>query len=88
MLPISIVVEVDGLDSDVRGKGVFVKQDSTTIIMGNVEVIREALVLEVLDRFLHRNNVPFPRNVFFNGTFCASSRSRIPAQDAEACLLE
>ena len=56
--------------------------------MGNVEVIREALVLEVLDRFLEGKNVPFPRNVFFNGTFSASSRSRIPAQDAEACLLE
>ena len=88
MLPISIVVEVDGLDSDVRVKGVFVTQDSTTSIMGDVEVIREALVLEVLDRFLDGNNVSFPRNVFFNGTFCASSRSRIPAQDAEACVLE
>ena len=82
MLPISIVVEVDALDSGVRLKCVFVQEDSTTSIMGNVEVIREALVLEV------PNHVPFPRNVFFNGTFCASSRPRIPAQDVEACLLE
>ena len=47
MLPISIVVEVDALDSGVRLKCVFVQEDSTTSIMGNVEVIREALVLEV-----------------------------------------
>ena len=56
--------------------------------MGNVKVIREALVLEVLDRTLERNHVPFHRNVFFNGTVPASSTSRFPAQDAEACLLE
>ena len=36
MLPISVVVEVNGLDSDVRVNGVFVKQDSTTSIMGTV----------------------------------------------------
>ena len=50
MLPISVVVEVNGLDSDVRLKGDFVKQDSATCIMCNVEVIRGALVLKVLAR--------------------------------------
>ena len=71
MLPVSVVVEVNGLDSDVRVKGVFVKQDSTTSMMGNVEVIREALALKILNRFLNSNHVPFRRNVFFNGTFSA-----------------
>ena len=56
--------------------------------MGKVELICDALVLEILHRFLKSNHVPFLRNVFFNGTFCASSRSRIPAQDVEACLLK
>ena len=37
--------------------------------MGYAEVIREALVLEKLNRFLERNHVPIHRNVFFNGTF-------------------
>ena len=32
--------------------------------------------------------MPFPRNVFFDGAFFASSRSRIPVQDAEACLFK
>ena len=45
-------------------------------------------MLKVLNRFLKSNHVPFHRNVFFNGTFSASSRSRIPAQYAEACLLK
>ena len=53
-----------------------------------VKVIREALVLEVLDRTLDRKHVPVHHSVFFNGTDSASSRSRMPAQDAEACLLE
>ena len=86
MLPVSVVVEVNGLERDVRVKGVFAKQDSATNVVSNVEVIREALVLKILNRFLKSNHVPFPRNVFFNGTFSASSRSRIPAQDAEASL--
>ena len=88
MLPVSVVVKVNGLDGDVRVQGIFVKQDSTTSIMGNVEATREALVLKLLNRFLESNHVPFPRNVFFNGTFSASSKSRIPGQDAYTHLLE
>ena len=42
-------------------------------------------MLQIFNRFLKSNHVPFPRNVFFNGSFSAPSRSRIPAQDAEAC---
>ena len=64
-------------------KRVLVEQDSTTGVMGNVKVVREALVLEVLDRFLKGNNVPFACNVLFFGTCFTLSRSRIPAQDAE-----
>ena len=66
----------------------FVKQDSTTGVMSNVEVIREAHVLKILNRLSKSSQVPFLRNVFFNGSFCASSRPSIPAQDAEACLLK
>ena len=88
MLPIPGVVEVNGLDFDVRVKGVLIEQDSAASVVGNVKVIREALVLEVIDCLLERNHVPFHRNVLFSGTFSASSRCRIPARDAEACLLE
>ena len=88
MLPISSVVEVSGLDLDVRVKGVLVEQGHTASVVGNVKVIREALVLEVLVRLMERNHVPFPRNVFFNGTVSGSSRSRIPAHEDEACLLK
>ena len=74
MLPVPSVVEVDGLDRDVRVKGVLVEQDSTTNVMGNEEMSQEALLLEVLDRFLKSNHVPFPRNVFSNDTVSASSK--------------
>ena len=71
MLPVSVVVEVNGLHGDVRVKCVFVEQDCTTNKMSDVEVICEALVLEVLNPFLKffTSHVPFPCNVFFNGTF-------------------
>ena len=56
-LPIPGVVEVNGLDFNVSVKGILVEQDSTANVVGEVKVIREATVLEVLDR-----------NVLFNGT--------------------
>ena len=53
MLPISITVDVDGINLDVRVKSV--EQDSTSSKVGNIEMVREALVLKVLSRFLQRN---------------------------------
>ena len=55
--------------------------------MGKKEMVREALVLKVLNRLQWRNNDTFACNVFFNGPFSASSRSRVPAQDAYTRLL-
>ena len=48
----------------------------------NIRVVREALVLKVLDRFLQRNNVPLACTVLSNGSCLPSSGSRIPTQDA------
>ena len=55
--------------------------------MRHMEMTRQVHVLEVLDCLLQSDDVPFHRDVFFDGTFFASSRSRIPAQNAEARLL-
>ena len=82
MLSVSVVVQVNGLHGDVRVKSVLVEHDSATGVMSNVRMVSEALVLKVLNRFLKSNHVPFLRNVFINGTFSASSWSRIPAQYA------
>ena len=68
LLPISSVVDADGTNVDVRVKSVLLQQDSTNSIMDNMKVVREALVIKLLDRFLECNHVPFSRNVFFNGT--------------------
>ena len=51
-------------------------------------MVREALVLKVLDRFLQCNNVPFTCNVLLNGPWLPSSGSTIPAQNANTSLLE
>ena len=55
MLPVSGVVEANELHGDVHMKSVFFKQDCTANIMSDADVIREELVLEVLNRFLWRN---------------------------------
>ena len=77
---------MDGINLDVRVKSV--EQDSTSRKVGNIEMVRDALVLKVLNRLQWRNNVSFACNVFFNDPFSASSRSRIPAQDAYTRLLK
>ena len=53
MLSISITVDVDEINLDVRVKSV--EQDSTSSKVGNIVMVREALVLKVLNRLLQRN---------------------------------
>ena len=72
----------------VRMEGVLVKQDGARGEVGDVEMIREALVLQVIDRFLYCDDVPFPRNVLLDSPWRSSSRSRVPAQDADSRLLK
>ena len=55
MLPISITVNADGINLDVRVKSVAVEQDSTSSKVGTIEMVREALVLKVHIRLLQRN---------------------------------
>ena len=88
MYPVSVVMKVNGLHCDVRVKSVLVEHDNATSEMSNVEMVCERRVLKVLHRFLKSDHVPFFRDVFINDIFSASSRPRIPAQGAEACLLK
>ena len=76
MLLVSVVVEVNGLDRDVRVKDVFDKQDSATNVVSNVEVIRVALVLKILKRFLKRNHVPLLRNALQRHLLCLVEAQR------------
>ena len=88
MPPIPGVVEVNGTDLDVRVEGVVVEKNCASGVMSHMKMTRQVFVLEVLNCLLQSNDVPFPRNVFPDGAFFASSRSRIPVQNAEACLLK
>ena len=88
MLPIPGVVEVNGADLNVRMEGVLVEKNSASGVMSHMKMTRQIIVLEVLNCLLQGNDVPFPRDVFFDGAFFASSRSRVPVQNAEACLLK
>ena len=64
MLPVSVVVKVNGLHGDVRVKGVLVEHDSAYGERSIVKVVREGHVLKVLNRFLKSNPVPiFPQCV-------------------------
>ena len=69
MPPVSVVMEVNGLHCDVRVKSVLVEHDSATGEMNDVNVVCKGRVLQVLNRSLKSDDVPFSCNVFFNGTF-------------------
>ena len=51
------------LDIDVGVEGVLVEEDCTTCVMG------EKLVVNVLNCFLQRDEVPCPRNLLLDGSF-------------------
>ena len=72
LLPWSGVVNVDGVNPDVRVENVFVQEDGAAGGVGNVDMVHEALVLEILDRCLQCNNVPFTYDVLLNGTLFAA----------------
>ena len=88
MLPIPGIVEVNGADLNVRMKGVIVEKNSASGVMSHMKMTRQAFVLKVLNCLLQSNDVPFLRDVLFDGAFFASSSSRVPVQNAEACLLK
>ena len=77
MLPIPSVVEVNGADFDVRVEGVNFEKKLNIRRNEQMDMTRQVFVLEVLDCVLQSNDVPFPRDVFFDGAFFCSSRSRI-----------
>ena len=59
-------------------ESVIVEQDGAAGEVGNVEIVHEAPVLEILDRFLSCNNVLFTCDVLLNGSWFATSGPRIP----------
>ena len=63
----------------------FCEQNRTTSIVSHIETIRQILVIKVFNCFL-RDDVPFSRNVFFDGSFFSASRSWFPIVDAEPLL--
>ena len=57
------IVYVDRAYTYVRVKGVLVQQDGAPGEVGDVEIIREALVLQLINRFQKCDDVPLHHNV-------------------------
>ena len=72
------VVKIDRFDADVRVEGVLVEENRTTSEVSHIKAFMKDSVVDVVRSFLQGDKVPLPRNLFFYGIFCASSRSRIP----------
>ena len=71
---------------DVREASILVQQDCASSIVCHVEAIRQELVLEVFNCFLQGDDVPLPRNMFFDSSFSSTSRPWVPIVAAEPFL--
>ena len=71
---------------DIREDGVFAEQHCTPSVVGHVEAVREKLVVDILNRFLLSDNVPFPCNFLLDSTLFSTPRSWIPVVDAQPLL--
>ena len=67
------IVKVDGFDFDVGKESVLIEQRCTSSTMGHVEPIREKLVVNVLNRLLQGNDVPFPFDLLLDSAFSSTS---------------
>ena len=68
-------------------KSIIVEQDRTTSIVCHMEAIRQEPVVEVFNCLLQCDNVPFPRNMFFDSSFFSTPRSWVSIINAESSLL-
>ena len=80
-------MEVGGCDLDIGKEGVLVEKYCASNVVGHVEPVREKLVVNILNCFLQRDDVPFPRNLLLDGSFPSTPGSWIPVVDAESFLL-
>ena len=60
MLSIFSVVDVNRAYPHVWVEGIFVEQDSAASKVGDAKTVCGVFVLQIFDRFLQSNNVPFP----------------------------
>ena len=54
------------------------KKDRTTCKVSHMKTFMQDSVVDVVGSFLHGDEVPLARNLFFYSIFCASSRPKIP----------
>ena len=63
-----------------------VEKSSATAKMSHMQLAGDVFVLEALCRFLHSYSVPSPSNVIFDGSWRPAFRTRVPAQNTQACV--
>ena len=77
------IMEVNGLDFDIRVEGVFVEKHSASSIISHTESIRKKFKINKINYFLQCYTVPLACDFFPKSTFFSASGSWIPVVDAE-----
>ena len=68
------------------GKKVSLLKTPRICVVSHVEPVREELVVNMLNRLLQGDDVPFSCNLFLDSALFSTSRSWIPVVDAQALL--
>ena len=79
-------MKVDGLDLDIREESVLMEEHHASSVVGHVEPVREELVVNVFNRLLQGDDMPFSCNLFLDSAFVSSMGSWIPVVDAQPFL--
>ena len=80
------IVKVDGFDFDVGKESVLVEKYCASSVVGHVEPVREELVVDIINRLLQSNDVPFPCDLLLDSAFSSTSGSWVPVVVAESFL--
>ena len=80
------IVEVHGLDLDVREEGVLVEKHRATSVVSNMEPVCEEFMIHIINRLLQGDNVSLSCNWFFNCALFSTSRTWIPVVFARPLL--
>ena len=67
-------------------ESVLVEKHCASSVVGHVEPIREKLVVNILNRFLHCDDMPLACNLFLDSALFSAPQSWIPVVDAQPFL--
>ena len=69
------IVKVSGFDLDIHEESVVVEEHCASSLLGHVKLVREKLVVNILNRFLQCGDMPLACDLLLDGSYPFASGS-------------